>query len=313
VKEQFVTIFDSLFLPQGIVLSKSLYKNNPNCILWVICADELSYEILRKLNLINLKLIKLSDYETPELLKVKQERTIAEYLWTLTPFASKFVFNSDKTINKVTYIDADLYILDNLDSIFNEFASSNKSVMITKHGYNPIYDQSSLTGKFCVQFMIFIRHNSENVRNWWEQECLKWCYARYEDGKFGDQKYLDSFPHLFKNDVHILTRENEILAPWNVQIYPYSDAKIYHFHGFRIINKNKFTFGRYPIPIPTLNNIHKNYITEIKAAINLLLLNDFIIKPQINDYTVYDKIKFIIQSLRSKIWNYNFINTYENL
>ena len=65
--EHYVTIFNNLFLPQGLVLYDSLQKYSKNSILWVICVDIITKNILEKLNLINLNIVSLDDVETSEL------------------------------------------------------------------------------------------------------------------------------------------------------------------------------------------------------------------------------------------------------
>jgi SAM-dependent methyltransferase len=51
--------------------------------------------------------------------------------------------------------------------------------------------------------------------HWWHDRCIEWCYFRVEDGKMGDQKYLEEFPTRFER-VHILEHPGGGLAPWNV-------------------------------------------------------------------------------------------------
>lgn len=206
--------------------------------LWILCVDDLAYDVLTKLKLENVKLLKLSKLETEQLLKVKSQRSIAEYCWTLTPFAISFVMQSSPEIKRVTYIDSDLWFRKNPDKIFHELEMSGKHVLITDHAYSPEYDQSSTSGQYCVQFMIFMRKGGEKVRKWWEDRCVEWCYAKHEDGKFGDQKYLDCWPDKFKDEVHVMEDKELALAPWNSTRFAYGQAVFYHFHGFRIVSSS---------------------------------------------------------------------------
>ena len=246
--EHFVTLFDNNFLPMGLCLHASLMKHGQPFHLWIVCMDELVEQNLQCLALPSVSLIPLSEVEDDRLLAVKPTRSRGEYCWTLTPFTPQFVFDRDRSVERVTYLDADLFFFDAPHSLFDEFAASAKHVLITEHAYDPHYERSGRAkrgGKFCVQFITF-RRTAEAVKvmHWWQERCLEWCYARVENGKFGDQKYLDVWPELFGDKVHILRQKEKTLAPWNVLHYEkLGQGKIapvfYHFHGLRLESASK--------------------------------------------------------------------------
>jgi len=241
--EHFVTLFDSRFLLLGLALHASLQKVAPNSHLWVICIDELVRQQINKLKLDHVSTIPLRSIETDELLAIKPTRTVGEYCWTLTPFAPQAVFDLAINAERVTYLDSDLFFFSSPDTFFREFEASNKHVLITEHAYAPEYDRTKLSGRFCVQFMTFRRSvPSFSVMKWWQDRCLEWCFDRSEDGKFGDQKYLDQWPNLFGQEVHILCQVEKTLAPWNVDYFlsknpPPQDPVFYHFQSFRIVGE----------------------------------------------------------------------------
>lgn len=308
MKEHYVTIFDSFFLPQGIALHSSLEAHAGDYFLWVICVDDEAYRILSLLGLPDLRPLKLSDVETPELLKVKQERTNREYCWTFTSFAPDFIFNADSNVNRVTYIDADLFFLKNPAPIFKEFNDSGKNVLITDHGYAPEYDRSATSGQYCVQFMTFNRHGGENVRRWWQDRCLEWCFDRFEEGKFGDQKYLDHWPELFKEDVHVLQNEHFALAPWNATRFPFSGGIFYHFQGFRILKNSVVDLAFYPLPAVLILGVYDKYIQKIDEACLLLAGVGFIIKPQRPRLGIWKLIRLYISGMYSQRWRFKVRN-----
>jgi hypothetical protein len=299
--EHYVTLFDSLYLPQGISLHRSMERHIINYTLWIICMDKDTLDILNKMCLPNVKLLYICDLETRELLSVKPDRTKGEYCWTLSPFAPKFIFDADKDLNRVTYIDADMWFRNNPKEIFSEFDASGKSVLITEHHYAPEYDQSLASGKYCVQFMTFKRNEGEPIRQWWQDKCIEWCFARFEDGKFGDQKYLDDWTERFSNQVHVLKNEELILAPWNATLYKYENSILWHFQALRIMKKNaKYSafFGFYKIPNATRKFIYLEYLKDLGYSISLLRDLDHKVVNQ-GSMTLWQKLKKIVYKFTS--------------
>ena len=294
--EHFVTFFNQAYLPQGLALHSSMSRHIRNFCLWVLCADDATFQSLAILKLENVKLLLLSALETKELINAKANRNTKEYIWTLSPFAPRFVFESDANINRVTYIDADIWFLKDPKYIFREFESSGKAVMITEHAYAPEFDKSATSGPFCVQFMIFTR-DGEIVRRWWEDRCLEWCREYCEDGKYGDQRYLDDWPDRFPDLVHVLQNKELILAPWNATRFPYGNAVVWHFHGLRL-KKTSSGFvaqsSNYPLPPPTFEYVYLPYMKDMGVA-KKILSN---IGVNLIDQTLSSQPNFFRRSLR---------------
>ena len=297
--EHFVTIFDSLFLPQGLALHMSMERHIKKYTLWVLCVDKQTYNVLNKLELPNVRLLQLNKLETPELLNVKKSRSNVEYCWTLTPFAPRFVFEADETVQQVTYLDADLWFRKHPKLIFDELKASGKHVLITDHAYAPEYDQSAISGQYCVQFITFTKHAGEEVRKWWEERCIEWCFATNDKGRFGDQKYLDHWPTIFCDQTHVLQQQSLTLAPWNASRFPYGGSIFYHFHSFRYGKFNKYSDG-YRLPIIVINNLYKPYENDIHTAIELLKLNGHIAKYQHDLNLFRQTLKSIKNSLKNR-------------
>jgi hypothetical protein len=306
--ENFVTLFNIAFLPQGLALHMSMERNIKHYILWIICIDDETFNFLEKLALSNVKLLKISNLETKELLEVKPYRTTGEYCWTLTPFAPSFIFESDTKIKRITYIDADIWFRKNPDPIFFELNEAKKSVLITDHAYDAEFDSSSTSGQFCVQFMIFDRENSTDILHWWQKKCIEWCYAVAdpENTKYGDQKYLDLWPVMFKDKVHVLSNKELILGPWNAMRFPYGNSCVWHFHGsriFRFLGKLWISKGWLPIPRLTWKNVYLEYHKDIKVAVNLLNDHGISIKNQIN-FSISLILKDYLRLIYYRLWAY---------
>ena len=275
--EHFVTLFDSKFLPMGMALHASLMTNGRPFHLWIVCMDGTIETQLTSLGLPHTTPIPLASLETPELLAVKPGRSRGEYCWTLTPFTFQAVFDRDDSIQRVTYLDSDIFFFSDPQLLLQELDESGKHVLITEHAYAPEYEfYRDLSGRFCVQFMTFRRTESaEKVMRWWQERCLEWCYDRHEEGKFGDQKYLDDWPERFGDEVHILRQTDKTLAPWNAEFFEKSsggilDPVFYHFQAFRIIALNEARlYGGYIIG-PDGMRLYGAYLNEIRSSLTIM-------------------------------------------
>ena len=213
MKYNFCTLFDSYYLTRGLTLYNSLEATCEDFHLYIFTFDNECYNVLQRLNLKNATIIHQNDFENEDLLRVKQTRTIAEYLWTCG--ASTIWYSIEKfNLGHCTYLDADMMFFSSPAPIFAVIG--NHSVGITPHNFSPKFKSSEVYGKYCVQFVYF--KNDENglqVLNWWRNSCIEWCYAKLEDGKYGDQKYLDYFMEKFSG-VYEITHSGAGLAPWNI-------------------------------------------------------------------------------------------------
>jgi len=192
--------------------------------------------------------------------------------------------------------------------IFQEFDKSGKAVLITDHAYSPEYDLSEKSGQYCVQFTTFTREGGETVRKWWEDRCIEWCYARFEDGKFGDQKYLDDWPERFPEQVHVLSNQSWTLAPWNANRFPYSNGIFWHFHELRLTEKYsklmvQFTTS-YSIPSITRKQIYDPYLDDLRVVIEVMKSHG--IQPKIQQkYRTFGRLKGIWKGVKQQLWRFN--------
>ena len=285
----FCTLFDSNYLSRGLALYESLCKYSNGFHIFIFTFDDISNKIVKSLELKYATVIGLEEFEDNELLAIKPSRSRLEYFWTCTPSIIKFVLDN-YNVNSCTYLDADIYFWDSPDSLIEEM--KNSSVLITKHHYTRNLDNSKKSGIYCVQFMTF-RNDKEGrlVLGWWQEACNKWCYDRFEDGKFGDQKYLDDWPQRFRG-IHILSNLGGGIAPWNIQQYELfrqgeklfgknldtgEDVKIvfYHFHNLQFY-AGKVDLGGYRISKEAKSLIYLPYIKHVnKINTRLGIIGEF--------------------------------------
>jgi len=274
----FCTVFETNYLSRGLALYESLLAHAGHFHLYIIAFNQQSYELLSDMKLEHATIISLAEFENEALLKVKPTRSIGEYCWTCTSSSILYCLDTYQ-LDHCIYLDADLYFFDSPQPLIDEMG--DQSVLITEHRYTPRYDQSEISGKYCVQFMYF-KNNEESrkVLNWWIDACIDWCFAKPEDGKFGDQKYLDDWCDRFEG-VHELQHLGGGMAPWNVQQYEISleNGKLmgaekttgkvfpvifYHFHKITFYSGGEVDLGEYLLSPQDIEYLYKPYIRHLE-------------------------------------------------
>ena len=272
----YVTHFDINYAPQGLSLIQSLRRNAGDFLLWVVCLDDYAARLLNILDMPDVRILRLQDLETDELRAIKTTRSTVEYYWTLTPFLPTFVFNSHSSVDQVTYLDADTYLLGDPSQTFAQLETASGSVFITEHAYEARYDQTDTSGRFCVQYIIFNREGSQPVLESWQRQCLDWCFAAQEAGRFGDQMYLDDWPTDFPGQVVVARNPAWFIAPWNAARFGYGDAILYHFHGLKLLTRDRLQLTTYySLPDEILRRVYGPYREDFRQALQTIRESGF--------------------------------------
>ena len=305
MKRYFCTLFDKNYLIKGLTMILSLKKHCKNFKLYVLCLDDETKNILEKINIKSVVCLDLKEVENRELINAKRNRTQAEYCWTLASSFTWYILNKYKDLELITYLDADLLFYSSLEPIFKEIR--NSSISIIEHRFAPPFKELEINGRFCVEWNSF-RRDEEGLKclNRWREQCLDWCFYKLEDGKMGDQKYLDEWPYLYSS-CHIIENPGAGIAPWNYCKYDIFEKDdyikinnenliFYHFHQFKILSeKSFFRLGKiYKSNAEEPNSIYSIYEKEIIKSIKIIRE----IEPNFKNGIVSNNFNFFIEYLK---------------
>ena len=275
----FCTLFDSGYLLKGIAMIRSLRRFCHNMKVFVVCMDQQSKYILERLVIPFATCITLAELEDDALLKAKSDRGVAEYCWTLSPCLPWYVMQLHPEIDFITYVDSDLLFYSDVQPIFDEINVA--SVAIIEHRFSEPLKDREVNGRFCVEWVSF-RRDEQGMAclSRWREQCIEWCYYRLENGRMGDQKYLDEWPDRYST-CHIIMHPGAGIAPWNYSKYHFGhDAAgritvdkapliFYHFHQFQLLDNGKFNrlSAFYTSECPEPASVYEVYEAELKHGI----------------------------------------------
>ena len=288
----YCTYFDKNYLVKALAMIASLNRESGGeFTLFAVCLDELTRTLIKRLNLPNVVTVPLHEIERgdAELLAAKKTRSIVEYYWTLTPSVLLWLLNRHQEIELLTYLDADLYFFGSADPIFEELGDN--SILIHGHRFPEMLKHLESFGKYNVGLLCFRRDSAGlEALNWWRARCNEWCFCKIEEGKYGDQLYLDDWPKRFRK-VRVLEHIGTGVAPWNHIQYRFRTAAsgeveiddttvvFYHFHSLDFVRPDLIIpakFILYPLREDIVRSCIMPYLKELGsciAAVRALLPN----------------------------------------
>lgn len=284
MRRYYCTYFDKAYLVKGVAMITSLAaRENRDFTIYVICLDEITRLLLARLKLWNVVLIPVHSLEQGDqaLLTAKHNRSLTEYYWTLTPTVILRVLEQFPEVDLLTYLDADLFFYSSPEPIFHEMGE--QSVLIHEHRFPQHLEHLAEYGKYNVGLLVFRRDEKAfKVLRWWRDRCNEWCYMRVEEGKYGDQLYLNDWPERFEG-VHVLQHVGAGLAAWNQIQYAYTQKGdqlfvnglplvFYHFHAVNFLAPEVLVLSRfnYSIARTVVENCYFPYLLHLMTIIQLV-------------------------------------------
>ena len=265
-----------------LAMYDSLNTHSKNFKLWVCCMDKHTFKLFEKMNLEHMVLFYVEQVEDEQLRKIRQQRNMNEYCWTLKgPLIHHLL--TKYNLETILYCDGDVFFFSDPKEIFDDWGQA--SVYLCPQRDAQWVEQKY--GKYQAGLIGF-RNDSTGLQSlkWWRKRCEEWCSAEPDDYRFGDQKYLDKLPKLFSN-IQISNHLGIDAAPWNCiynngyqienkngAVYIEDDKLIaYHFACFTIFDEDEFdlwSLDTLKIKRSIKKNIYEPYIVKIRELIQEL-------------------------------------------
>ncbi len=205
------TVTDKSYLPKVIAQYRSLERTMSDFEISVCCTDDASYMALSALRLPRCTPVSLGQLGQSELYTLQRERKANEFSWTLKSYLMLYLLQA-RGLPHVLYCDGDIGFTGNLAPLYEDWGGSS-IYLCTQRDVDWVEQKY---GKYQAG-VLGVMNNDTGIRmlQWWRDKCREWCFAYEDNGRLGDQKYLDEVPNLF-GDVKISWNRGIDAAPWNI-------------------------------------------------------------------------------------------------
>ena len=274
----YCTVLDYSYLPKGLAFIRSLIKVSPDIKIYILCLDDLSFDVLNGFNYINVF------YLSNNLLKnyykilsdLKESRNNAEYAWTCKSFLLDYLLEKFNP-SYVVYADVDTYFFSDPTLSIDFY---NYEYQLTPHNFSVNFSKFLLnSGEFNAGY-IAVKNciNGKKIIARWMSLCVDSCTSEPHNGSYGDQKYLENISHEFQNRD---CRKNIGLnvAPWNIENYVLtnhnsiiqvdgSDLVFYHFQALAMFEDDTMALYCGPLTLShdVINIVYLPYVEQLTTA-----------------------------------------------
>lgn len=272
----FCTVADARFVLETTALYNSLAREalrfNRHLIFWVLCIDDTSMSIFKKINS-NIQTISLSSLNDQELLSVKNSRKVGEFAQTSKASLVNYLLKKMAPSRILTFVDSDIYFF--TDPVLTYENNTRWSVLITPHWFTGKKKGFAKKVGIYNSGLVCFRNDNDgrDCAKLWRRQCIDWCFNRTEDGKFTDQFYLEEWVKKY-DSVRVTQRKNVNVGNWSIdglsiklknkKIFVNNEPLVcYHFHGLMLYLNKKGRIKSYPVTVHH-KGIYGIYIDELQ-------------------------------------------------
>lgn len=286
MKHYYYSIYRKDYLYKGIVLYESMKKHDGDFKFFLICMEEESVELLKKLKLIDLIPISIKEIEEydkriPELKGQRGEKT---YIWTAKASVPLYLFDRYKDMDHVIWLDGDTEFMSDSEPIYEQWGDS--SVLLTEEKFDGEYEYlGHMVGFYNTGFMGFKNDEiGRKVLNYFKERLQEWKNSEEEQGSWNDQLYVDDWTERFPN-IGVVKHNGINLTPFiasriNIEQNGFVNFRgdkpyikdtpivLYHFMALKYYDGNEFDLCYYwmKFDIQTIKKLYIPYFNKCNEA-----------------------------------------------
>jgi lipopolysaccharide biosynthesis glycosyltransferase len=212
------TLCSNNYLAQAKTLGDSIAEHNPDLRFIIGLVDrrdpEINYDLFSPFELIS-----FDQLGFPVIDDMLAKYNIIEFNTSVKPFYIEYLFDRFQEVNKLYYIDPDIYFYESLDEL--DGLLEKHDIVLTPHltvaPATVTTDElvAMRHGHFNLGFLGLRRSgNSVEFVTWWQERLKNHCVIDKGRGLFVDQKWVNLAP-LYFNGIYNFKHQGYNMAWWN--------------------------------------------------------------------------------------------------